>query len=88
MVYTKDAYGENLGNNLEDLLKRMKGKRYRHQPIRRVYIPKADGKKRPIGVSSLKTNLSKILCVRWLEAIYEQDFLDCSYGFRPGRSGT
>lgn len=83
---TKDAYGEDLGGNLADLHERMKSKRYRHQPIRRVHIPKGNGKTRPIGVSAFEDKLVQDALREVLEAVYEQDFLDCSHGFRPGRS--
>jgi RNA-directed DNA polymerase len=82
---TKEAYGEDLGGNLADLHERMKSKRYRHQPIRRVHIPKGPGKTRPIGVSTFEDKLVQDAVREVLEAIYEQDFLDCSHGFRPGR---
>jgi group II intron reverse transcriptase/maturase len=83
---TKEQYGQNLEENLRDLHARMKAKRYRHQPIRRVHIPKQGGKTRPIGVSAFEDKLVQDAVREVLEAIYEQDFLDCSYGFRPGRS--
>ena len=83
---TKDQYGQDLEVNLQDLHARMKAKRYRHQPIRRVHIPKEGGKTRPIGVSAFEDKLVQDVLREVLEAIYEQDFLDCSYGFRPGRS--
>ena len=83
---TKRKYGENLEENLQDLLGRLKTKRYRHQPIRRVYIDKEDGRKRPIGISCLEDKIVQDSLRELLQAIYEQDFLPCSYGFRPGRS--
>jgi RNA-directed DNA polymerase len=83
---TKEAYGRSLEANLPDLHPRLKAKRYRHQPIRRVPIPKAQGKTRPIGMSAFEDKLVQDAVREVLEAIYEQDFLDCSYGFRPGRS--
>jgi group II intron reverse transcriptase/maturase len=83
---TKDEYGQGLEQNLQNLHERMKAKRYRHQPIRRVYIPKEKGKKRPIGISAFEDKLVQDAVREVLEAIYEQDFLDCSHGFRPKRS--
>jgi group II intron reverse transcriptase/maturase len=83
---TKEKYGENLEENLRDLHQRLKAMRYRHQPIRRVLIDKEGGKKRPIGISAIEDKLVQDSLRELLEAIYEQDFLDCSYGFRPGRS--
>ncbi|MDQ5874084.1 MAG: group II intron reverse transcriptase/maturase [Actinomycetota bacterium] len=82
---TKEHYGQALESNLRDLHARMKAKRYRHQPIRRVFIPKEQGKTRPIGISAFEDKLVQDAVREVLEAIYEQDFLDCSYGFRPGR---
>lgn len=83
---TKEEYGQDLERNLEDLHARMKAKRYRHQPIRRVHIPKEGGKTRPIGISAFEDKLVQDAVREVLGAIYEQDFLDCSYGFRPKRS--
>jgi RNA-directed DNA polymerase len=83
---TKEEYGQDLEANLEDLHARLVSKRYRHQPIRRVRIPKAKGKTRPIGISAFEDKLVQDAVREVLEAVYEQDFLDCSYGFRPGRS--
>src|SRR5919197_2182424 len=83
---TKEAYGQHLETNLQDLHARLKEQRYRHQPIRRVHIPKAPGKTRPIGISAFEDKVVQDAVREVLEAIYEQDFLGCSYGFRPGRS--
>jgi len=83
---TKEQYGQDLERNLRDLHARMKAKRYRHQPIRRVHIPKEGGKTRPIGISAFEDKLVQDAVREVLEAIYEQDFLGCSYGFWPGRS--
>src|SRR5215472_5491846 len=83
---TKEQDGQALEGNLQDLPARLKAQRYRHQPIRRVHIPKAQGKTRPIGLSAFEDKVVQDAVREVLEAIYEQDFLDGSYGFRPGRS--
>jgi group II intron reverse transcriptase/maturase len=83
---TVEAYGEALGANLQALRARMKAGQYRHQPIRRVNIPKENGATRPIGISTVEDKIVQGAVRDVLEAVYEQDFLDCSYGFRPGRS--
>jgi len=83
---TKEQYGQSLEANLQELYARLKAKRYRHQPIRRVHIPKGQGQTRPIGISAFEDKLVQDAVREVLEAIYEQDFLECSYGFRPGRS--
>ena len=83
---TKEAYGEELEVRLQELHARLRSRSYRHQPIRRVHIPKGQGKTRPIGISAFEDKLVQDAVREVLEAIYEQDFLDCSYGFRPGRS--
>jgi RNA-directed DNA polymerase len=83
---TKEVYEQDLAARLRDLHERLKTKRYRHQPIRRVHIPKGDGRTRPLGISALEDKIVQDALREVLEAVYEQDFLDCSYGFRPGRS--
>ena len=83
---TKEAYGKELASNLADLHGRLKSKRYRHQALRRVHIPKGQGQWRPIGISALEDKIVQGAVRDVLEAVYEQDFLDCSYGFRPKRS--
>ena len=80
---TKEQYGQDLERNLRDLHERLVSKRYRHQPIRRVHIPKDKGKTRPIGISAFEDKLVQDAVREVLEAIYEQDFMPCSYGFRP-----
>jgi group II intron reverse transcriptase/maturase len=82
----KAQYGERLEENLRSLHTRMREGRYRHQPIKRVHIPKAPGKTRPIGISTIEDKVVQNALTMVLGAIYEQDFLDSSYGFRPGRS--
>jgi len=79
-------YGEELEENLRDLSDRLKRGAYRAKPVRRVYIPKADGRQRPLGVTTLEDKLVQRAAVEVLNAIYETDFLGFSYGFRPGRS--
>ena len=79
-------YGEQLEINLQDLSERLKRGAYRAKPVRRVYIPKADGRQRPLGVTALEDKIVQRAAVEVLNAIYEVDFLGFSYGFRPGRS--
>jgi RNA-directed DNA polymerase len=78
-------YGKELDRNLRDLVDRMKVKRYKPQPAKRVYIPKDENSKRPLGLPALEDKIVQRGMARILGAIYEQDFLDCSYGFRPNR---
>ena len=79
-------YGQGLEENLRDLSDRLKRGAYRAKPVRRVFIPKADGRQRPLGVTALEDKLVQRATVEVLNAIYETDFLGFSYGFRPGRS--
>jgi RNA-directed DNA polymerase len=78
-------YGERLDDNLRNLVARMKAKRYKPQPAKRVYIPKNEHEKRPLGLPALEDKIVQKAISRILEAIYEADFLNCSYGFRPKR---
>jgi group II intron reverse transcriptase/maturase len=82
---TKDQYGQSLEGNLAALHERLRAGQYRHQPIRRVHIPKPPDKTRPIGISTTEDKIVQGAIRDVLEAIYEQDFLPCSFGFRPGR---
>jgi group II intron reverse transcriptase/maturase len=79
-------YGENLEGNLLELSERLKRGAYRAKPVRRTYIAKADGRQRPLGVPTLEDKIVQRAVVEVMNAIYEEDFLGFSYGFRPGRS--
>ena len=84
---TAEKYAANLDENFESLLNRAKSGTYRAPPVRRVYIPKGTGNKtRPIGIPTFEDKVLQRAVAMVLESVYEQDFLDCSYGFRPGRS--
>jgi RNA-directed DNA polymerase len=83
---TATDYEANLEQNLRDLLGRIKSGRYFAPPVRRVHIPKADGTTRPLGIPTFEDKVAQRAIVLLLEPIYEQDFMPCSYGFRPGRS--
>lgn len=84
---TAESFAEGLEGNLQRLLEQFKSGNYRAPPVRRVHIPKGDGSKtRPIGIPTFEDKvLQKAVCML-MEAVYEQDFLPCSWGFRPGRS--
>lgn len=82
---TWQSYGENLEDNLLALSWRLKRGAYRAKPVRRVYIPKPDGRQRPLGVTTLEDKIVQLAMVEVVNGIYETDFLGFSYGFRPGR---
>jgi RNA-directed DNA polymerase len=82
---TWQAYGQALEANLADLHRRLHAGRYQARPSRRAYIPKADGRQRPLGIAALEDKILQRAVVEVLNAIYEMDFLGFSYGFRPGR---
>jgi group II intron reverse transcriptase/maturase len=82
---THEEYERDAAGNIRQLHRRLKEGKYRAQPLRRVYIPKENGKQRPISIPALEDKILQKVVVELLNAIYEQDFLDCSYGFRPGR---
>ena len=83
---TAADYEKDLEANLEDLLGRIKSGRYKAPPVRRHYIPKADGTQRPLGIPTFEDKVAQRAIVMLLEPVYEADFLPCSHGFRPGRS--
>src|SRR5262244_1387227 len=82
---TYEQYEAHAEENIRQLHQRLKEGKYRAQPLRRVYIPKEDGKQRPISIPALEDKIAQKTVVELLNAIYEQDFLNCSYGFRPKR---
>jgi RNA-directed DNA polymerase len=79
-------YAANLEANLSDLAAKIRAGTYRPPPVRRAHIPKANGDTRPIGIPTIEDKIAQRAVAMLLEAIYEQDFMPCSYGFRPGRS--
>jgi RNA-directed DNA polymerase len=82
---TYEEYERDVEGNIQALHEKLKNGKYQAQPLRRVYIPKENGKQRPISIPALEDKIVQKATVEILNAIYEQDFLDCSYGFRPGR---
>ena len=82
---TWHSYGENLEANLKDLSTRLQRGSYKARPVKRIYIPKPDGRERPIGITALEDKIVQRAVTEVLDAVYEEDFLGFSYGFRPGR---
>jgi group II intron reverse transcriptase/maturase len=83
---TAEKYAENLGENLRDLHERMRSGRYKATPVKRIWLDKDDGRKRPIGITALEDKIAERAVAMILVAIYEEEFYDFSYGFRPGRN--
>jgi RNA-directed DNA polymerase len=83
---TAEGYTLNLERNLTDLLDRLKSGRYRAPPVRRHYLEKPDGGERAIGIPAFEDKVAQRAIVMLLESIYEQDFMDCSFGYRPKRN--
>lgn len=83
---SKTDYEENLEENIENLIKRLKNFSYHPKPVRRTYIPKDNGQVRPLGIPSFEDKLVQGAMANAMESVYEPRFLECSYGFRVGRN--
>ena len=82
----ESEYEKQLDENITDLVARLKSKKYKPKPVKRVYIPKPNGDKRPLGIPAIEDKIVQMAIKKILEAIFEQDFIDTSYGFRPDRN--
>src|SRR5215813_7603725 len=83
---TTEEFESDLETRVEQVCARLKAKQYRPPPVKRVEIPKGDGKTRPLGIPTVEDRLLQRAVARIVSAIYEPDFLDCSFGYRPGRN--